>query len=35
MGGWGVQGMQVRMKIGCHMVGGDSDRGRVLCVGAN
>lgn len=30
--GRGVEGMQVGMEIGCHMVGGDSSRGRVLCV---
>lgn len=26
--GWGVEGVQVGVKIGCHVVG----RGRVLCI---
>lgn len=31
----GVQGVQVGMEIGCHMVGGDSGGSRVLGVGAD
>lgn len=30
-----MQGVQVWMEIGGHVVGGDSDRGGVLCVGAD
>lgn len=35
MRGWRVQGVQVWMEIGSHVVGGDGDRGSVLCVGAD
>lgn len=35
MRGRGVQGVQVWMEIGGHVVGGNCDRGSVLCVGAD
>lgn len=35
VGGWGVQGVQVGVEIGCHVVGRDGGSSRVLCVRAD